>query len=84
MGDIMKYQIKNFENKDEQKMVGFLITDDADNRFAIDKYLPIVENKTNEQYIQEALALCQDEISEWQESFAMVGRIWNPKTNSFE
>lgn len=80
----MKVTIKNFENQNDQKFVGFFITDDNNNKFVIDKYLPLVDGKSNEDYIKDALALCQDEINEWQESFALVGKTWNPETNSFE
>lgn len=80
----MKITIKNFENQNDQKFVGFFITDDNDNKFVIDKYLPLVSGKSNEDYIKDALALCQTEINEWQESFALVGKTWNPQTNSFE
>ena len=80
----MKYEIKNFENKDNQKMVGLWVIDDSGKRLAIDKYIPLVEGKTPEQYVQEALTLCQDEINEWQSSATLVGRLWNPETNSFE
>jgi CHASE1-domain containing sensor protein len=80
----MKYEIKNFQTQDNQKLVGFWVINDNNQRLAIDKTVPIVEGKTNEQYIQEALALCQDEIAEWQESFSVVGRTWNPDTGSFE
>ena len=80
----MKYEIKNFQTQDNQKLVGFWVTDTNEQKLAIDKTVPIANGKTNEQYIQEALALCQDEIAEWQESFAVVGRTWSPDTNSFE
>jgi hypothetical protein len=80
----MKYEIKNFENRDSQKMVGFFVIDEKNRRFVIDKFLPLVDGKTNEQYVQEALALCQDEITEWQNSVSMIGLNWNPETNSFE
>jgi hypothetical protein len=80
----MKYEIKNFENKDTKKLIGFIVKDDKNATFAIDKYLPLVSGKTNEDYIKEALDLCKDEIDEWQSSFALVGRSWNPITNSFE
>lgn len=79
----MKYQIKNFENEDNNKFVGFVITDDNGAVFVIDKRVPLADGKTNEQYISEALAMCQDEITEWQASFAVVGRKWNPETSSF-
>lgn len=80
----MKYEIKNFQNQDGQKFVGFWVTDDSGKRLAIDKHLPLVDGKSNEQYVQEAVALCQAEITEWQQSFGIVGKTWNPETNTFE
>jgi CHASE1-domain containing sensor protein len=80
----MKYEIKNFQNQDNEKLVGFWVINDNNQRLAIDKTVPIVDGKTNEQYIQEALILCQNEIAKWQESLLIVGRTWNPDTGSFE
>jgi hypothetical protein len=80
----MKYEIKNFENKENQKLVGLWVIDDSGKRLAIDKLLPIVEGKNPEQYVQEAIGLCQQEIVDWQNSGAIVGKTWNSETNSFE
>ena len=80
----MQYEIKNFQNEDTNKFVGFRIIDEKGATFFIDKRVSLQEGKTNEQYVSEALAMCQDEIAEWQESLALVGRNWNPETNSFE
>jgi hypothetical protein len=80
----MNYEIKNFENEDGNKFVGFKITDDKGSVFVIDKRVPLQDGKTNEQYVSDALAMCQDEIAEWQQSFALIGRKWNPETNAFE
>ena len=79
----MEYQIKNFQTDGDQKIVGFLGCN-ADKSFAIDKREPLVQGKTDEQYVQEALALAQAEIDEWVASQSIVGRKWNPQTNSFE
>jgi hypothetical protein len=80
----MRYEIKNFEVEGENKFVGFKITDSQGRLFYIDKRILIVEGKTDEQYVSEALALCEQEIQEWQDSFRLIGRVWNPNTNSFE
>ena len=80
----MKYEIKNFENKEDQKMVGLWVIDGLGKRLAIDKFLPIVEGKKPEQYVQEAISLCQQEIIDWENSSAIVGKTWNSQTNSFE
>jgi hypothetical protein len=80
----MKYEIKNFENKENQKLIGLWVIDDSGKRLAIDKLLPVVEGKNPEQYVQEAIGLCQQEIEDWKNSGAIVGKVWNSETNSFE
>ena len=80
----MEYKIKDFRNDGSNKHVGFEVTDDSGRHFFIEKDVALSEGKTDEQYTQEALALCQAEIDEWQLSFVNIGRIWNPNTNSFE
>jgi hypothetical protein len=79
----MEIKIKNFYEEDSMKCVGFTIKQNG-NTFVIDKKVPLINGKTEEQYVQEALTLCQNEIAEWQKSFAVIGRKWNQETNSFE
>lgn len=79
----MEITIKNFANDSDQKWVGFMVNNEG-KRFAIDKRVPLVDGKTDEQYVQEALALAQAEIDEWASSSSIVGCKWNPETNSFE
>ena len=79
----MEISIKNFYDENSMKYVGFKIKQDG-NTLAIDKQVPLVDGKTNEQYVQEALALCQAEIEDWKNSFALVGKKWNLETGSFE
>lgn len=79
----MEYKIKNFETEGDQKFVGFMVRNN-DKAFAIDKRVPLSAGKTDEQYVQEALALAKPEIDEWVASQSVVGRKWNPQTNSFE
>ena len=79
----MEYQIKNFENDGDQKFVGFMVVNEG-KRLAIDKRVALADGKTDEQYVQEALALAQAEIDEWAANQAVVGRKWNAETNSFE
>ena len=80
----MQVEIKNFENEDGNKFVGFRIYNDAGALFIIDKRVPLAEGKTDEQYVQDALALAKPEIDEWLTSQSFVGRKWNMETNSFE
>lgn len=80
----LTYEIKNFSNEGQQKFVGFIITDENGHVFVIDKRVDLADGKTDEQYIQDALGLAQAEINEWQESFAHVGKKFNPETGKFE
>ena len=80
----MQVEIKNFENDGDNKFVGFYIRNDANALFVIDKRVPLASGKTDEQYVQEALALAKPEIDEWLTAQSVVGRKWNPQTNSFE
>ena len=79
----MKIEIKDFKTDGDNKFVGFNITDDAGNRFVIDKQVPLAEGKTDEQYVTEALAASQAEIDDWQTSFAHVGKEWDAEANAF-
>ena len=80
----MEIQIKNFANDGDQKLVGFMVRDENGKAFAIDKRVALADGKTDEQYVQEALALAQAEIDEWAANQSVVGRKWNAETNSFE
>tara|TARA_X000001388_G_C2202501_1_gene111828 strand:- start:50 stop:292 length:243 start_codon:yes stop_codon:yes gene_type:complete len=80
----MEYQIKDFRTEDNKKYVGFMIKDENGNQFAIDKKVSIVDGKTDEKYVEEAMALAQTEIDEWKASTALVGKKWNPESKSFE
>jgi hypothetical protein len=80
----MKVKIKNFQNEDSNKFVGFLIEDDNGKLFAIDKRVPLQDGKSNDDYVAEAYALCKDEIDEWQASFANIGKVFNPATGKME
>lgn len=80
----MRYEIKNFELEGNNRFVGFKITDPQGRLFYIDKRVPLVEGQNDEYYVSEALILCEQEIQEWQDSFRLIGKVWNPNTNSFE
>ena len=79
----MKIEIKDFKTDGDNKFVGFNITDDAGNRFVIDKQVPLAEGKTDEQYVTESLAASQAKIDEWQASRANVGKEWDAEANAF-
>jgi hypothetical protein len=78
------YVVKTFETDGSNKRVGFMVTADNGEAFAIDKEVEIADGKTAEQYVQEALAAAQSEIDAWSGDADNIGKVWNPDTNSFE
>ena len=78
----MEYEVKTFETEGDNKRVGFLV-DNNGKMLAIDKLITIVDGKTDESYVQDALAAAQSEINAWAADAAVVGKKWNPDTNSF-
>jgi hypothetical protein len=80
----MEYKIKNFHNEDGKKYVGFTVKDDSGAEFVIDKKVDLADGKTDEKYVEDAMALCKTEVDEWVASRAVVGKNWNPDTKKFE
>jgi len=78
----MQYEVKTFETEGNNKRVGFLV-DKNGRKLAIDRLITIVDGKTDESYVQDALAAAQSEIDAWAADIAVVGKKWNPETNSF-
>ena len=78
----MNYEVKTFETEGANKRVGFMVNDDG-KMFAIDKLVPIADGKTDESYVQDALTAAQSEIDSWAADSAVIGKKWNPNTNSF-
>ena len=78
----MDYEVKTFETEGDNKRVGFMV-DKNGKKLAIDKLVPIADGKTDESYVQDALASAQAEIDAWAADIAVVGKKWNPDTNSF-
>ena len=82
----LKYIIKNYEidTEDSSKTrVGFFVTDAQGNKFAIDK-LVTTGSKSKQDIVKEASDLAKSEIDAWSSQFEVVGKNWNPDTNSFE
>ncbi len=80
------YQIKNYEidSEDSSKTkVGFYVSDKQGNKFAVDRSVT-TGSKSKEEIITEASNLAKDSIDKWASEFEVVGKIWNPDTNSFE
>ena len=80
----LRYEIKDFIDVDSTKKVGLIVTDEQNHVYIVDKYIDLVDGKTDEQYVQDAIAESQDQINNWQASFARVGQTFNPDTGSFE
>ena len=78
----MEYKIKDFHNEGDKKLVGFFVKDSSGAEL-IDKKVDLVDGKTDEKYVEEAMALCKAEVDEWASSRAIIGKQWNPDTNSF-
>ena len=59
-----------------------MVTSDG-RQLAIDKLVTIVDGKTDESYVQDALAAAKSEIDEWSAAIAVVGKKWDADKNSF-
>ena len=64
-------------------MVTFVVKDANESQFVITKRIP-TGAKTQEQILSEAHSLIQDEVAAWASGNAIIGKTWNPETNSLE
>tara|TARA_Y100000401_G_scaffold37975_1_gene28574 strand:- start:59 stop:316 length:258 start_codon:yes stop_codon:yes gene_type:complete len=82
----LTYVIKSYETdfEDSSKTrVGFFVTDAQGNKLAIDKVVT-TGSKSKQTIVTEASNAAQDEINDWASQFEVVGKTWNPDTNSIE
>ena len=82
----LTYVIKSYETDTEDSSktrVGFYVTDAQGNKLAIDK-LVTTGSKSKQTIVTEASNAAQDEINAWASQFEVVGKTWNPDTNSIE
>ena len=79
----LEYNVKTFITEGNEKRVGFMVKNSNNELFAIDRLVSIVEGKTAEQYVQEALSLAQDEIDQWASDSENVGKTFDPTTGTF-
>tara|TARA_R100001163_G_C5044468_1_gene181969 strand:+ start:1122 stop:1376 length:255 start_codon:yes stop_codon:yes gene_type:complete len=80
------YKIKTYETDTEDSSktrVGFYVTDAQGNKLAIDR-LVTTGSKSKETIIKEASDAAKDTIDTWASQYEVVGKVWNPDTNSFE
>ena len=86
----MSYTVKIDKFKNDtvdgvtKKLVGFQITRDTGDLFIIDKWLDIVDGKSDDTYASEAYTASLTEINEWKDSFIHVGQTFNPDTGQME
>ena len=67
-----------------KKKVGFKVTSDTNEIFIIDKWLTIVDGKSDDDYSKDAYDAAKAEITAWDNSFANVGKTFNPDTGKME
>lgn len=80
------YKIKTYETDTEDSSktrVGFYVTDAQGNKLAIDR-LVTTGSKSKETIIKEASDAAKDTIDTWASQYEVVGKVWNPDTDSFE
>jgi len=92
----LTYKIKDFtdEKVDEKnilsddgtlkKRIGFSIIDEKNNFYGIDKWLSIVDGKSDDDYIKEAYDLCKAQIDNWQSSMKNLNKTFDPSTGKIE
>jgi hypothetical protein len=79
----MEVIINRFDQNETHKNIGFTVKS-GESILGINKEIELSESKTNDEYISEAYTLCQPEINEWLNSVSVIGKKFNPATNSFE
>ena len=67
-----------------KKKVGFKVTSDTNEIFIIDKWLTIVDGKSDDDYSKEAYDAAKTEITAWDNSFVNIGQTFNPDTGKME
>jgi len=67
-----------------KKKIGFKVINDKGNLFIIDKWLTIVDGKSDDDYSKDAYDASKSEIDAWDNSFAKIGKIFNPDSGKIE
>tara|TARA_R100000231_G_C5293345_1_gene155269 strand:- start:53 stop:340 length:288 start_codon:yes stop_codon:yes gene_type:complete len=67
-----------------KKKVGFKVVDNNGGVFIVDKYLDIVDGKTDDEYSKDAYDLAKSAIDDWQNSLVNIGKKFNPITGKME
>ena len=75
----MQVKIKDYCDEQDTKMVGFEIIY-KEREFNIDKFVPLKEGTTREEYIDSAWNMAEPEINRWKSDIDNTGLFWNPIT----
>ena len=75
----MQVKIKDYQDEQDTKMVGFEITY-KEREFNIDKFVPLKEGTTREENIDSAWNMAEPEINKWKSDIDNTGLFWNPIT----
>ena len=80
-----KINMYETDHEDSTKtMATFVVQNDGvGDSFVVTKRI-VTASKTKEVILTEALAEAQAEIDAWVASLAVVGKVWNPSTNSID
>jgi len=85
---IEKITIDKFEDEDVdgtlKKKVGLKVVNDEGGVFITDTYLDIVNGKTVDEYTKDAYDAKKSNIDNWLNSFANIGKVFNPDTGKVE
>ena len=85
---IEKITIDKFEDEDVdgtlKKKVGLKVVNDEGGVFITDTYLDIVDGKTVDEYTKDAYDAIKSNIDKWLDSFANIGKVFNPDTGKVE
>ena len=85
---IEKITIDKFEDEDVdgtlKKKVGLKVVNDEGGVFITDTYLDIVDGKTVDEYTKDAYDAKKLNIDKWLDSFANIGKVFNPDTGKVE
>ena len=85
---IEKITIDKFEDEDVdgtlKKKVGLKVVNDEGGVFITDTYLDIVDGKSVDDYTKDAYDAKKSNIDNWLNSFANIGKVFNPDTGKIE
>lgn len=79
----MNIKIKNYFSTADGIQIGFEVRE-KEHLFCIDKTVPLVTGKSDQEYIQEAYATAKPEIDVWFSEIALQGKGFDPATGAIE